>query len=204
MGFDRKQLKEASKPLYGFGGRRIEPIGSILLLVSFGSLHNTRIEYIIFDVVDMNYPYNAIFERGLLNTFKAPLHSLYLCLKVPAALGVILIHDSQKDARNIEQGFTLDHRNVNCLQDEKAKNCSGDAKSKNKDSFTRRPIEPECETKRVPLDPRILDKNLMISQDLLASEEVELISFLDKNSDVFAWQTSDLIGVSRDIIEHKL
>jgi hypothetical protein len=24
MGFDRKQLKEASKPLYGFGGRKIE------------------------------------------------------------------------------------------------------------------------------------------------------------------------------------
>jgi hypothetical protein len=31
-----------------------------------------------------------------------------------------------------------------------------------------------------------------------------LLSFLDINSDVFAWQTSDLIGVSRDIIEHKL
>jgi hypothetical protein len=28
--------------------------------------------------------------------------------------------------------------------------------------------------------------------------------FLDKDSDVFAWSTSDLIGVSRDIIEHKL
>jgi hypothetical protein len=27
MGLDRKQLKEASKPLYGFDGRRIEPIG---------------------------------------------------------------------------------------------------------------------------------------------------------------------------------
>jgi hypothetical protein len=26
---------------------------------------------------------------------------------------------------------------------------------------------------------------------------------LTKNSDVFAWSTSDLIGVSRDIIEHK-
>jgi hypothetical protein len=40
MGFDRKQLKEATKPLYGFGGRRIEPAGSISLLVSFSSLQN--------------------------------------------------------------------------------------------------------------------------------------------------------------------
>jgi hypothetical protein len=102
IGFDRKQLKEASKPLYGFAGRRIEPTGSISLPVSFGSLRNAHTEYITFDVVDMNYPYNAIFGRGLLNTFKVALHSLYLCLKVPASLGVISIHGNQKDARNIE------------------------------------------------------------------------------------------------------
>jgi hypothetical protein len=31
-----------------------------------------------------------------------------------------------------------------------------------------------------------------------------LLSFLDKNNDVFTWRTSNLTGVSRDIIEHKL
>jgi hypothetical protein len=31
-----------------------------------------------------------------------------------------------------------------------------------------------------------------------------LLQFLDKNSDVFPWYTSDLIGVSREVIEHKL
>jgi hypothetical protein len=30
------------------------------------------------------------------------------------------------------------------------------------------------------------------------------VAFLNKNSDVFAWSTSDLIGVSRDIIDQKL
>jgi hypothetical protein len=35
-------------------------------------------------------------------------------------------------------------------------------------------------------------------------EETKLLSFLDKNNDVFTWQTSDLIGVSRSIIEHRL
>jgi hypothetical protein len=35
-------------------------------------------------------------------------------------------------------------------------------------------------------------------------EQVELLQFLDKNSDVFAWSTSDLIRVSREVIEHKL
>jgi hypothetical protein len=88
MGFSKKQLKEASKSLYGFDGKKIEPVGSISLPVSFGTLSNAHTEYIIFDVVDMSYPYNAICGRGFLNTFKAALHSLYLCLKIPATLGL--------------------------------------------------------------------------------------------------------------------
>jgi hypothetical protein len=45
---------------------------------------------------------------------------------------------------------------------------------------------------------------VLISQDLLASKEAELLLFLDKSNDVFTWKTSNLIGVSRDINEHKL
>jgi hypothetical protein len=84
MGFDRKQLREPSKSLYGFGGNRIEPVGAITLPLSFGTPKNPRIEYITFGVVDMTYPYNTIFGRGLPNTFEAALHSTYLCLKIPA------------------------------------------------------------------------------------------------------------------------
>jgi hypothetical protein len=156
-------LKEASKPLYGFGERKIEPVGSISLPVSFSSLSNALSKYITFDVVDINYPYNAIFGRGLLSTFEVALHSLYFCLKVPATLGVITIHGNQKDARNMEQGFDLGHRNVNCLQDEKAENGSSTAKRTNEGSFASKPIEPECETRKFPLHPRVPDKAVMIS-----------------------------------------
>jgi hypothetical protein len=45
---------------------------------------------------------------------------------------------------------------------------------------------------------------VIISQNLSPSEETELLSFIDKNNAVFAWQTSDLMGVSRSIIEHRL
>jgi hypothetical protein len=51
---------------------------------------------------------------------------------------------------------------------------------------------------------RVPDKVVMISQDLTTDEETELLSFLDKNNDMFTWRTSDLMGVSRDIIEYKL
>jgi hypothetical protein len=115
MRFDRKQLKELSKSLYGFGGKRIESVRAITLPVSFGTPKNPRTEYITFDVVNITYPYNAIFGRGLLNTFQAALHLAYLCLKIPATFGVITVFGSQQEARNIEKGFTPGHKNVHFL-----------------------------------------------------------------------------------------
>jgi hypothetical protein len=66
----------------------------------------------------MPYPYNAIFGRGLLNTFEATLHSGYLCIKIPATFGVITIFSSQQNARNTEKGFAQGHKNVHFLREE--------------------------------------------------------------------------------------
>jgi hypothetical protein len=115
MGFDQKQLKELMKPLYSFGEKRIETVGVITLPMSFGIAKNPRTEYITFDVVDMPYHYNAIFGRGLLNTFEAALHSGYLCHKILATFSVIIVFSSQQDARNIEKGFAPGHKNVHFL-----------------------------------------------------------------------------------------
>jgi hypothetical protein len=156
--------KHRSLPLYSFNEKRIEPIGSISLPVSFGILCNSRTEHITFDVVDTHYHYNTIFGTGLLNTFEVAPHSVYLCLKVPAALGVISIHGNQKDTRNIEQGFATGHRNVNCLQHGKTESCNDTSATKSWEAFINNlAIEPEWETKRVPQGPRVPDRIVMIS-----------------------------------------
>ena len=54
------------------------------------------------------------------------------------------------------------------------------------------------------LDKHLPDRQVTISAALEPEEECELLEFLNKNKDVFAWSASDLRGVSRDIIEHKL
>jgi hypothetical protein len=79
--------------------KRIDPVGVVTLPVSFDTPNNPRTEYITFDVIDMFYSYNAILERGLLNTFEAALHSRYLCLKVPATFNIITVFGNQKEAR---------------------------------------------------------------------------------------------------------
>jgi hypothetical protein len=49
----------------------------------------------------------------------------------------------------------------------------------------------------------IPNRAVTIGAHLNPQEEKELIQFLNKNKDVFAWSTKDLQG-DRDIIEHTL
>jgi hypothetical protein len=54
------------------------------------------------------------------------------------------------------------------------------------------------------VDPSDADKKLCISTELEAKYEPVLITFLWTNLNVFAWQMSDMPGIPREVIEHKL
>ena len=107
--------------MYGFGGKKIHSIGRIILLVSFRTVSNARREQIAFDVVDMYYPYNALFGRETLNAFKAVISYSYLCMKLPVINGVITIHGDQTEARNIEKEYTPGQKNVHAIVEEEEK-----------------------------------------------------------------------------------
>jgi hypothetical protein len=57
---------------------------------------------------------------------------------------------------------------------------------------------------RVALDSRVPDRTMWIGAKMSPEEQANLLQFLNKNSDVFAWYTSNLIRVSKEVIEHKL
>ena len=59
------------------------PQGNITLLVTFGTEENFCTENILFDVVDVNLPFNAIIGRPALYRFMAIAHYGYLVLKMP-------------------------------------------------------------------------------------------------------------------------
>jgi hypothetical protein len=74
--------------------------------ITFGYVHNSRTEQVVFDIVDIDYPYNAIIRRGTLNAFKAILHLVYLCMKMPSEQRTIAIHGSQEAARRAKGNWT--------------------------------------------------------------------------------------------------
>jgi hypothetical protein len=100
------KIHDATHPLCGFGGRQNAALGKITVPVTFGFVHNTMTEQVVFDIVDMEYPYNAIIGRGTLNAFEAILHPAYLCMKIPLEQGLIVVHGSQEAARKAEGNWT--------------------------------------------------------------------------------------------------
>jgi hypothetical protein len=196
MKIDPKLLGRAELPLYGFGGKPIHSIGRIILPVSFRIVNNTRIEQIAFDVVDIHYPYNTLFGRETLNAFEVVISYSYLCMKMPAINRVITVHEDQTEARNIEKEYTPGRKNVHTIKEEEKEETENE-----KPQAKAQAIE---ETKKVPLDSLVPDKQVIIGTRLSQEEEIRLIEFLRSNKDVFAWTSNDLGGVSRDIIEHKL
>jgi hypothetical protein len=121
-----KQMKEqddkihdATHPLCGIGGRQILALGNITMSITFGYVHNTRTEHVVFSIVDMEYPYNAIISRGTLHAFKAIIHPAYLCMKIPSDQGPIVVHGSQEAARRAEGNWT-DSKAIHNIDEAKA------------------------------------------------------------------------------------
>jgi hypothetical protein len=100
------KIHDATHPLCGFRGRQIAALGKITMPVTFGFIHKTRTEHVVFDIVDMEYPYNAIIGRGILNVFEAILHPAYTCMKIPSEQGPVVVHGSQEAARKAEGNWT--------------------------------------------------------------------------------------------------
>jgi hypothetical protein len=106
MNLSQHLLHPPEYPLQGFRGKPIHPVGKLSLPVSFGDLDNARTVTLTFDVVDIYHTYLAIFSRGFMNKFDADIRQPFLCMKIPAPNGVIIVFGDQQEARNINKGHT--------------------------------------------------------------------------------------------------
>jgi hypothetical protein len=87
------------------------------------------------------------------------LHSGYLCLKIPATFSVISVFGSQKEAKNIEQGFTPGYKNVHFLKVEREQYQQTEWPTNQEASVEfKKSIEVEGDIKKVALEPRVPDR----------------------------------------------
>ena len=92
MNLDRCTLELAANSLYGFGRKKIDAHGKKAIPISFAEGERVRMETITFDIVNMDYPYTAIFGRGVLSRFEIVIKQSYLCMKMPSPFGIITVH----------------------------------------------------------------------------------------------------------------
>jgi hypothetical protein len=188
------KIHDATHPLYGFGGRQIVALGKITMPITFVYVHNTRTYQVVFNIVDMDYPYNAIIGRGTLNAFEAILHPAYLCMKIPSDQGPIIVHGSQEAARRAEGNWT-DLKAIHNIDEVEAHQ-----QYKNKRDKAASADQP----KPMLLCKDIAEQKVLLGSQLSDEQEKTLLRFLFNNKDVFAWSANDLCGVNRDVIYHSL
>jgi hypothetical protein len=80
-----------SRPFSGVGPQPVYPLGSIALPVTFGTEENFRMENVVFDIAEVNLPFNAIIGRPDLYRFMAIAHYGYLVLKMLSPTGVLTV-----------------------------------------------------------------------------------------------------------------
>jgi hypothetical protein len=188
------KIHDATHLLCGFGGRQIVALGKITMPVTLGYVHNTRTEHVVFDIVDMEYPYNAIIGRGTLNAFETILHPAYLCMKIPSEQGPIVVHGSQEAANRAEGSWT----------DSKAIHNIDEARAYQQYKHKREKAASADQPKPMLLCEDIGEQKVLLGSQLSDEQEKTLLRFLFNNKYVFAWTANDLCGVNRDVIEHSL
>jgi hypothetical protein len=185
------KIHDATHPLCGFRGRQIMALGKITMPIIF---HNTGTEQVVFDIVDMDYPYNAIIGRGTLNAFEAILHPAYMCMKIPSDQGHIAVHGIQEAARRVK-GNWIDSRAIHNVDEVEAHQ---------QHKYIRDKAASADQLKSMLLCEDIAKQKVLFGSQLSHEQEKALLKFLFNNKDVFAWSANDLCGVNRYVIEHSL
>ena len=99
MRLGRDLLRPACSPLIGFEGMKVQPVGTVMLLVVVKSYPQQITKSVNFLVVDCSSSYNAIIGRPTLNSWKAVTSTYHLSVKFPTEYGIGQAQGDQLAAR---------------------------------------------------------------------------------------------------------
>ena len=88
MRLGQYQLRPINSPLVGFGGMKVQPVGTIILPIVVEAYPQQITKEVNFLVVDYSLSYNAIIGRPTLNSWKAVTSTYHLSVKFPIDYGV--------------------------------------------------------------------------------------------------------------------
>ncbi|XP_073151889.1 uncharacterized protein [Henckelia pumila] len=199
MDMGQYKMEPLVTSLFGFTGHAIRPVGLVHLPLTLGKGNCRKTRIVSFIIVDAPFAYNAILGRPAMTTFMAVASALHQKIKFPVGNEVGEVQGDQVIARKcyveevrIEQKVTRTDRvdrpglssmeKVNLIEDTS--------------------VTAEEEIEEIMISPQ--SGRVKIARTLEAQLKQPLLECLKENKDVFSWSVSDLVGVCREVAEHKL
>jgi hypothetical protein len=192
-----------SRPFSGVGPQPVYPLGSITLPVTFGTEENFRTENVVFDVTEVNLPFNAIIGRPALYQFMAIAHYGYLVLKMLSPAGVLTVQGDHAATLAAMEKLHALAVEAACPGDGGRNPSTSGTKAPTKVSKVRPSGADDVPIKAVQLGAGS-SQTSRIASDLEEKYELTLIAFLQANAGVFAWEPSQMPRIPREVIKHHL
>ena len=202
MKFEEKHLQPLDKPLIGFGGSQVIPLGTIILPVRVGEKNKSRAMPVRFTVVDLTFPYNAIMGLSLINKIKAAIFPHQLLLQFEQDDGQVgVLKGDQVTARQCL---------VNTLKRETSATPS--KRKREEESPTVMSVYtdgPNAHERPHPVEryeeTEIFDgKQIKIGKDLPDAIKNDVVATIADCRDIFAFTTEEMPGIPTSVMCHRL
>ena len=192
MGIGREKLEQVNTHLRGFSGEKVQPLGSVQLVLNLGDPPCQATMMIKFLIVQAPSTYNMLLSRRYLNAIRVIPSAYHMVVKFPTENRVGKARGDQRIARECY---------LASMKQKAVDSVHVDELDMRDELDTR--LTPSEELEPVQLDDQPI--NLTYIGSKLAEDVKDLlIRFLKQNVDVFALKQEDMGGIDPAIITHKL
>ena len=170
MRIGRDRLRPVNSLLVGFGGMKVQPVGTISLPMVVRAYPQQITKNVNFLVVDCSSLYNAIIGRPTLNSWKVVTSTYHLLVKFPTKHRVGQVQGDQLAAKECYLAMLAMDEQVQTMNIEEKRIVA----------------EPTKVLENIPLDESDLERYTRVGADLEEKSKKDLVQSLKKNIDVFA------------------
>ena len=167
---------------------KVLPIGIISLPIEVGSYLQQINKEVKFLIVDCSSLYNAIIGRPNLNSWKAATSTYHLSVKFPTEYGIGEVQGDQLTTRECYLAMLAMDEQIQTMNIEE-----------------RRTLAELFEVlEDVPLDESNPERFTRIGTSMREKTKQDLVGFLKKSTNVFAYSHKDMSGINPSVITHHL
>ncbi|XP_074352619.1 uncharacterized protein LOC141691760 [Apium graveolens] len=202
MDIGDRRLENSRMPLYGFTGNEVHVVGTIDMLVLFGSPPCQVWKMVKFHVISASSSFNAILGRTIITTLRAITCISQLKMKFPTDFGVGEMIGDQATAR---QCYLTTLSPKKKMDEELEVNQVLDIDPRSLvDLPTNNSCSPIEETEEIEVFEGNSEKTTRIGKNLPEPLKKDITCLIREFADIFAWDPKDMPGIPEIIARHSL